>query len=632
VFRLERNRRGPRVYILGRRVHEYHLGLLVVAAVLSGRLLHPWGLWPYPAAALALGAWLVVKDWRDLVPSQRDTCAWRLGVHRRAAPLRAVRHADGLPTLAAFVAFSLGLVNLLSALTPSIAWRHHLLLQLEPVEAVPIFHTLAVPASVALLLIAGHLRLRRRRAWQAAVLVLLLLGVLSLLKGLDFEEALLSWFGAGLLWWGRDAFYVRPCPLRIRSSLLLLGSAGAAFATGAGAVWRAGFGDAGPVAFARETVDLFAFTRGAVVYGDELAWLPLTGGLIGLLGILALALLLFRPIGVARVAPGEDERRAVVDLVRAHGADTLAFFKLRRDIHYFFSSDRRAFVAYRVQGSVLLVAGDPVGPAEVLPELLRELGAFAEVRGLRLGVLGAAEALLPLYRGLGLRPFYIGDEAIIDAAAFSLEGRAIRKVRQAVSRLEQAGYTVELHDFEWLGPPLLAELERVSAAWLGGAPERGFSMAMDSLRNEQQAGSTVVVARDSGGEVRGFLHFVPTYGRAAVSLSFMRRDRSSPNGLTEFLIVRAIELLRERGIAELSLNFAAFARLLDRPSTRLERLLGRLVTLGNPFFQIESLYRFNVKFAPRWEPRYLLYEGALGLPRVGLAAMRVEGQLPRLRS
>ena len=42
-----------------------------------------------------------------------------------------------------------------------------------------------------------------------------------------------------------------------------------------------------------------------------------------------------------------------------------------------------------------------------------------------------------------------------------------------------------------------------------------------------------------------------------MSLSFMRRDRETPNGLTEFLVVSAIQLLGERGIEELSLNFAA---------------------------------------------------------------------------
>jgi lysyl-tRNA synthetase class 2 len=154
-------------------------------------------------------------------------------------------------------------------------------------------------------------------------------------------------------------------------------------------------------------------------------------------------------------------------------------------------------------------------------------------------------------------------------------------------------------------------------------------MAMDGLRGQHLGESLVVRGLDGTGRVRGFLHFVPSYGRHAVSLSAMRRDKQTPNGLTEYLVARGIELLRARGIAEVSLNFAAFARLLHSPRSRFDRALARCVVAGDAVFQIERLYRFNAKFVPRWEPRYLLYEGALGLPRAGLAALWVEGQVPR---
>src|SRR5207248_6113028 len=124
--------------------------------------------------------------------------------------------------------------------------------------------------------------------------------------------------------------------------------------------------------------------------------------------------------------------------------------------------------------------------------------------------------------------------------------------------------------------------------------------------------SVVIAARDDRARIGGFVHFVPSYGRPAMSLSFMRRDRSTPNGLMEFLVVRSVELLRERGVEEVSLNFAAYGRWLARPVGRVERFLGRAVSLGDHFFQIESLYRFNAKFTPRWEPRYLVYESTRG--------------------
>ncbi|MGZ6644113.1 MAG: phosphatidylglycerol lysyltransferase domain-containing protein, partial [Solirubrobacteraceae bacterium] len=114
-------------------------------------------------------------------------------------------------------------------------------------------------------------------------------------------------------------------------------------------------------------------------------------------------------------------------------------------------------------------------------------------------------------------------------------------------------------------------------------------------------------------------------------LGFMRRDRDTPNGLTDFLVVHAARLLAERGITEFSLNFAAFGRWLRAPSNVLERGLGRLLRVGDRWFQIERLYRFNAKFGPRWQPRYLLFDRPLALPRVALAAMWAEGQLPKPR-
>jgi lysyl-tRNA synthetase, class II len=631
MLRVERHHRGPRVYLLGRRVHEWQLGGGIILGLLVSWVWGIWGLsfgWGVVAVA---AAWLVVKDWRDLVPSRRDTSAWRLGVHRAAAPLRAARRSEGLPALAAAVALTVGVVNLLSALTPNIAWRGRLLLQIEPVEAVPILHTLALPASVALIMAGFYLAYRRRRAWQAAFWLLIALGALNLLKGLDFEEALISLAGAALLWWGRDAFHVRHDRIP-RSALLLPFSiclVGALLAVGV--AWAAAPVDPGFGLIGRETADMLTWRDGPMAFHDNLSWVPLAVGAASLFGLALAVYTIFRPLSAPTATAAAHERRTARDLVQRHGSDTLAFFKLRRDAQYLFSPDRSAFLGYRVRRGVMVVAGDPVGPAEALPRLLREALDFAAMRGLRLAVLGASADVVPMYRQAGLRTLYIGDEAIVDTASFSLEGRAIRKVRQSVHRLCKAGFDVSAHTLGELDLDSRNELAAVSMQWLQGDAERGFAMTLDSVGGEGQADSVVVLARDRQGSIRGFLHFVPVYGRPAMSLSLMRRARDTPNGLTEFLVVRAIELLRERGVEELSLNFAAFARFMHRPRNGFERILGRGVGLANPFFQIESLYRFNAKFFPRWKPRYLVYEGTLRLPRASLAVLLVEGQLPSPR-
>jgi lysyl-tRNA synthetase, class II len=500
-----------------------------------------------------------------------------------------------LPRLAALAAAFVGIVNVGSALTPNIRWRGHMLLQIEPVQTMRMFHALALPAGLALLLVAPYLLKRRRRAWQLAIGLMLALGLFDLLKGLDFEETAVTWGTALVLLTGGSAFRVRHEPMTLRSAL-----------------WR---------------VPLLALTGFVGVELARSANHHLAGRTVVAGTLLAIAYVIFRPLAAPRGLPGPDARAAAAELVRSYGTDTLSFFKLRADKQYFFSADNRAFVGYRIENGVLLLSGDPVGPEASFPGLLHELQAFAEVRGLRLGAVGASERMCPLYDTLGLRAIYLGDEAIVDLQAFSLQGRPIRKVRQSVTRLTKAGYRAEVHDVGALDASTMDEIEHVLERGREGAPERGFSMAMDSIRGARCRETLVVLARDEADQIRGVLHFVPVFGRPTVSLSFMRRDPGTPNGLTEFLVAKAVELLRERGLEEMSLNFAAFAKWMHSPEKRYERVLGKLVALGNPFFQIESLYRFNAKFFPRWEPRYLIYEGTFGLPRAGIAALWAEGQL-----
>ncbi|MGN6257349.1 MAG: phosphatidylglycerol lysyltransferase domain-containing protein [Solirubrobacterales bacterium] len=633
LLRIERHRLGPRLYVLGQRVHECHAGIALAGAC----LLTLFAEWPVPRlpvlGLLLAGLWMFWKDWRDLFPQLRDQAAWSAGLHRPPAPLRARGRGHWLAPVAGACTIGIGLVNVASALTPGLQARMHLLLELVPREVPVAAHALALSAGVSLTILGIYLMRRRRRAWLLALIVLAVAGALNLLKGLDVEEATACWGLVGVLVWGREAFTVVHDEAGWRGRLLRSGAivAGALLASIATLIAVSHWGTPGlnPGRAVAELTAALTLSPGPIDYRDHFEWVPNALALLWVGGALAVAWQLFRPLSGPHGLPPGELRPLAHELVESHGTDTLSFFKLRTDKHHFFDRTHQAFVGYRIEAGVLMVSGDPVGPPEALPGLLRDLCGFAEARGLAIGVVGASEEFAELAAGAGLASFYIGDEAIVELAGFSLEGRAIRKLRQAVNRVRKAGFTVSLRTMGELSEAELRELEEVSELWRGEEPERGFSMAIDSLRGDHLAESQVVVARDAEGVVRGFLHFAPCYGRPAVSLGLMRRDRDSLNGLTEYLVVSAIEMLRERGVEEMSLNFAAFARLLRNPSNLAERTLGRLVTLANPYFQIESLYRFNAKFSPRWQPRYLLYERSpLGFARTGLAALFAERQLP----
>ncbi len=220
---------------------------------------------------------------------------------------------------------------------------------------------------------------------------------------------------------------------------------------------------------------------------------------------------------------------------------------------------------------------------------------------------------------------------MLDLERFSLEGRAVRIARQSWHRARRAGFTALACRSGDLDPDTVVALRELSRRWRGEAAERGFSMALGRLFDPRDIGTLLVVARSAAGRPVGFLHFVP-WGTDGASLDVMRRDRDSPGYLSDFLIVEAARRLPELGVRRLSLNFS-FLRAVVAAGAEPEVpfglraarwLLGRL---SGPF-QIESLYRFNKKFAPAWQPRYLAVEAPEELPRVAIAALRAEGLLP----
>ena len=150
------------------------------------------------------------------------------------------------------------------------------------------------------------------------------------------------------------------------------------------------------------------------------------------------------------------------------------------------------------------------GPATRCRRSSAELGAFAEARGLKLAALGVGETLLPALAAARPALALPRRRGRRRHAAFSLEGRAIRKVRQSVSRLEKAGYAARAGRGRRAERAALAELEAISGRWREGADERGFAMSLDAFAATTTRDSLVLLARDGDGRARGFLHFAPS--------------------------------------------------------------------------------------------------------------------------
>ncbi|MFB7938873.1 phosphatidylglycerol lysyltransferase domain-containing protein [Streptomyces sp. NPDC056049] len=324
----------------------------------------------------------------------------------------------------------------------------------------------------------------------------------------------------------------------------------------------------------------------------------------------------------------EERLRALLD---RHGdRDSLGYFALRREKSVVWSPSEKAAVAYRVVGGVSLASGDPIGDPEAWPGAIEPWLAEAREHGWIPAVMGASEEAGVIYARHGLDALELGDEAIVETDEFTLDGRAMRTVRQAFNRVKRAGYEVRIRRHEDIPAEEMAELLRKADDWRDGATERGFSMALGRLGDPRDGRCVMLECTDGTGELRAVLSFVP-WGPKGLSLDLMRRDRDSENGLMEFMVIELLQRAKEIGITQVSLNFAMFRSVFERGSKLgagpVLRMWRSLLSFFSRWWQIESLYRANAKYRPIWEPRFMLFEKSADLPRIGIAAGRAEGFL-----
>jgi lysyl-tRNA synthetase class 2 len=283
-----------------------------------------------------------------------------------------------------------------------------------------------------------------------------------------------------------------------------------------------------------------------------------------------------------------------------------------------------------VVGGVTLASGDPIGDPEAWPGAIEAWLHEARRHAWTPAVMGASEEAGTIYARHGLDALELGDEAIVDRADFTLEGRAMRGVRQAHKRIRRAGYTVGIRRHEDIPEADMTTLIDQADHWRDGDTERGFSMALGRLGDPGDGRCVMLECRDSQDEPRAVLSFVP-WGEKGLSLDLMRRDRNSENGLMEFMVIELLLRAQEIGVQRVSLNFAMFRSVFERGSRLgagpVLRLWCTVLTFLSRWWQLESLYRANAKYRPVWEPRYLLFEKSSDLPRIGVAAARAEGFL-----
>jgi lysyl-tRNA synthetase class 2 len=531
-----------------------------------------------------------------------------------------------------------GLLSIISILAPAARRRLEPAAWLGlPVEASLVGTVVLATAGVGLMLLATGLRRRKRRAWQLAVLLCVVI-VASHALGrhpvAPLVVALVLLIGLLLT---RREFDAVPDPvdrlvaLRLVLQLLVAGfvivTAMLVLVRPTFLVGRPSLGEK----FGHAALSLIG-VDGPVEF--RLVWYDDLTAAVGLtFGVTALVLGGYFLLRSAEPRPqlSADDVTGIRGLLEHHGAaDSLGYFALRRDKSVVFSESGKAAVAYRVVAGVALASGDPLGDVEAWPGAIEEFVAVCRRYGWVPAVLGCSETGARVWsREAGLDAIELGDEAVVDVATFSLQGRSMRTVRQAVSRIKRAGYETTVRRLRDVPDTELATLRACVARWRGGPDERGFSMALSRAVDAAADPEAVVVVAALAGAPKGILQFVP-WGGEGLSLDLMVRDPAvSENGLNELLITDLLAACRGLDVSQVSLNFAVFRSALERGERigagPVARLWARLLRIASRWWQIETLYRFNARFAPAWVPRFLVFDAVRDLPRIAVAAFEAEG-------
>ncbi len=545
---------------------------------------------------------------------------------------------------------AMGLIDVTSALLSHVPERLVALRRVVPTEILDTSRTFTLLAGALLLVTAWGLRRGKRRAFVTAMLLCAVSVPVNMLKAFDVEEATVATALMFFLGTSADAFRVQSrelsfAMLRSRAVWALLalvlyivvGSwvAGAVF--GVEPSVRLAFRDAGYRMFGIGDSVVLVPQPLPRTQQHMLAWYLRSLPLLSLIVVVSIAIAALRP------ARHRGRHRAEAERVRAllsqHGDSSVAWFALADDTDYFFSRNGRAVIAYRFESDVLLAIGDPIGPVEELPVLLREFEAHCRARDWRFAFFQARPEYLPLYREMGWRALHIGEDPVLPTATFTLEGGAIGQVRRQIRKAEQQGITVRHFlpdetplDAAHAPPGWLEEMRAVSNEWARGRSggERGFCMGRFDATHLRDVW-VAVAYNETARRIEAFVSWVPVPGRRGWALDLTRRRGGAPLGTMELLVVRSVEAARTRGDAIVSLSLSALAKVDEPAETPAEsegaepdRARAFLMQHLARFYDFKGLFQWKKKFDPVFEDRFLVYPAPLTLPAVTLALVRAQ--------
>ena len=501
------------------------------------------------------------------------------------------------PTLLATLALLLGVMLVISSVTPAPDGNLDTLSEILPLPVIEGAHFLASILGLLLVIIARGLAQRLDGAWWAAIFVALAALVLSLAKAVAIYEAgMLALLLVGLV--ASRRLFRRPASL-----LQALNSA-----------WLLAVG-----VLLVGAIAVMLFVYRDVEYSHDLWWqfefsAEAPRSLRAVLGltIFSMAISLFsllRPATFTMPPAGEADLEKAVEILDAHDVADANLVRTG-DKTVMFSPDGKAFLMYARQGRSIISFLDPIGPKASRDELVWQFVETARAAGCRAVFYQTSPALLPAIADAGMKAFKLGELAMVDLSHFDLKGGRWASLRQTATRGERDGLTFETIPADKV-PAILDDLRRVSDTWLDHhqAREKGFSLG--AFTEAYMTAQPVAILRCEG-RIVAFANILLTATKEEASIDLMRFAPDAPKGSMDFLFVRLMSELRDQGYRHFNLGMAPLSGLSRRQVAPIwDRIANTFYEHGERFYNFKGLRAFKAKFHPDWQPRYLAVAGGL---------------------
>ena len=513
----------------------------------------------------------------------------------------------------AFFLLVLGIINIVSVLTPAIHERLTILKGILPVEAIHVSNYLVLTAGLFLLVTAAFLLKGLRTAWYFAIILSFISLVGNMTKAIDFEESTIAMLVIIVLVCTRKEYYIKTNPrmrnVGLQTSVLTAAATLIYGIVGFYFLDKKHFNiDFNILQSLRYTVqNYFMIGSDELIPASKFAGNFLLS--INVSGFFSIAFLIYTFVRtyVPHENVSEDELELANDLLKKYGNSSLDHFKTSSDKMIFFSEDKKAFISYGISGNFAVVLENPVAENdEELKKCITEFDLYCYESGMKSIYYRVPEESLEIYHQLRKKDLFMGQEGVVNLSTFSLCGGARKPMRNAINKVVDRGYKATIHTAP-VKDGILQKIKSVSDEWLQdmGRSEIIFSQGMFVW--EELKLQTIITVENEEEKIIAFLNVIPDFAKDEATYDLIRKTKDAPNGVMDFILIELFNYLKSQNITYVNLGFAPMSGL-DDPHTFPEKSMKFAYEKIRSFSNYKGLREYKEKFDPEWHNKYLIYQ------------------------